>query len=61
MLACYRRRDFAGAAKLIARCREVDDGFGLVHLFDLYDERIRLFEQNPPPADWNGVFVLETK
>ena len=61
MLACYRRRDFSGAAKLIVRCREVDDGFGLVHLYDLYDERIRLFEQNPPPADWNGVFVLETK
>ena len=27
----------------------------------LYSERIRVFEENPPPADWNGVFVLETK
>ena len=36
-------------------------GFGLDYLFDLYDERIRTFEENPPPADWNGVFVLDTK
>jgi len=61
MLACFRRQDFAGAAVSIDRCREVDDGFGLDHLFDLYAERIRMFEQNPPPPDWNGVFVLETK
>ena len=36
-------------------------GFGLAYLFDLYSDRIRVFEENPPPADWNGVFVLETK
>ena len=34
---------------------------GLSYLFDIYSERIRVFEENPPPADWNGVFVLETK
>jgi adenylate cyclase len=61
MLACFRQQDFAGAANSIARCREVDDGFGLGPLFDLYAARIRLFEQTPPPPDWNGVFVLETK
>jgi adenylate cyclase len=61
MLACFRRRDFSGAANSIVRCREVDDGFGLGHLFDLYAERIRLFGENPPPQDWNGVFILETK
>ncbi|MFZ0095990.1 MAG: adenylate/guanylate cyclase domain-containing protein [Pseudolabrys sp.] len=61
MLACFRQRDFAGATNSIVRCREVDDGFGLGHLFDLYAERIRAFEQNPPPPDWNGVFVLESK
>jgi adenylate cyclase len=61
MLACFRQQDFAGAANSIARCREIDDGFGLGPLFDLYAARIRLFEQTPPPPDWNGVFVLETK
>jgi adenylate cyclase len=61
MLARFRRQDFAGAADSIARCREIDDGFGLDHLLDLYAERIRVFLQNPPPPDWNGVVVLESK
>jgi adenylate cyclase len=61
MLAQFRRQDFVGATDSIARCREIDDGFGLGHLLDLYSERIRIFLQNPPPPDWNGVFVLDTK
>ena len=61
MLACYRQRDFSGAATSITRCREVDDSFGLERLFNLYAERILAFQQNPPPADWNGVVVLESK
>jgi len=61
MLARFRRQDFAGAADSIARCREIDDGFGLGHLLDLYAERIRVFLQNPPPPDWNGVVVLDSK
>jgi adenylate cyclase len=61
MLGCYRQRDFAGAAESITRCREIDNGFGLAHLFDLYATRIHSFEQAPPPPDWNGVFVLDTK
>ena len=27
----------------------------------LYVERTTLYESNPPPEDWNGVFVLKTK
>ena len=61
MLARYRKRDFSGAAQSILFCRKIDGGFGLDGLFDLYDERIQVFEQNPPPADWNGVAILETK
>ena len=61
MLSRFRRQDFAGAADSIARCREIGDGFGLGYLLDLYAERIRVFLQNPPPPDWNGVVVLDTK
>jgi adenylate cyclase len=61
MLACYRQRDFDGAGKSIVRCREADDGFGLENIFDLYTARLETFRQTPPPADWNGAFVLETK
>ena len=61
MLSRYRQRDFSGAAKSIVRCRKIDGGFGLETLFDLYEERIQAFELNPPPPDWNGVAILETK
>src|SRR5215475_1644331 len=61
MLNRFRRQDFAGAADSIARCREIEDGFGITHLLDLYSERIRIFLQNPPPPNWNGVFILDTK
>jgi adenylate cyclase len=61
MLTRFRRQDFFGATQAIERCRKFGDGFGLSDLFDIYSERIRVFEENPPPADWNGVFVLETK
>ncbi|HZD90532.1 MAG TPA: adenylate/guanylate cyclase domain-containing protein [Pseudolabrys sp.] len=61
MLSCYRRRDFAGAAKALSRCRESDRAFGLEGLFAIYAMRIGLFEQAPPPADWDGVFAAETK
>ncbi len=57
----YRERDFAGAQQAILRCREASAGFGLGHLGELYAARCSAFQQNPPPADWNGVFALETK
>jgi adenylate cyclase len=61
LLTRFRRCDFAGAAQSIERCRKLGNSFGIDHLLDLYSERIRMFEESPPPADWNGVFVLETK
>ncbi|MDH5717883.1 MAG: tetratricopeptide repeat protein [Spirochaetia bacterium] len=27
----------------------------------LYIERCQLFIENPPPADWDGVFTMTTK
>ena len=27
----------------------------------LYVERMKLFQLNPPDADWNGVFILHSK
>src|SRR6476646_2288679 len=61
MLMRFRKQDFSGATQAIERCRKFGDGFGLGYVFDLYSERIQIFNENPPPADWNGVFVLETK
>ena len=30
-------------------------------LYGIYAERIAYFRKNPPPADWDGVFVFQTK
>ena len=49
MIACFRRQDFAGAARKIARCREIGDGFDLEGLFQLYSERIRIVQKTPRP------------
>ncbi len=32
-----------------------------VKLYKIYLERIKYFRANPPPANWDGVFVFTTK
>jgi adenylate cyclase len=59
MLACYRAQDWAGALAALAECRAYDPALG--GFYDLYLERVGYFEANPPTADWNGVFISETK
>jgi adenylate cyclase len=61
MLACYRSRDWEGALMTIERGRKTDDANSLQLLYDLYEARIRGYQKNPPPADWNGAFALLTK
>ena len=61
MLVCYRGRDFAGAMEAIHSCHEASASFGLGYLGKLYAARCSAFLKNPPPADWDGVFALETK
>jgi adenylate cyclase len=59
MLARYRAQDWAATRAALAKCRAYDPG--LDGLYDLYEERIAYFEATPPAADWDGVFVSETK
>ena len=61
MLACYRSRDWDGALAAIERGRRTDDARALALLYNLYEARIRGYEENPPPEDWNGAFALLTK
>jgi adenylate cyclase len=59
MLDRYRRQDWPGARAALADCRGRDarlDG-----LYELYEERLASFADNPPAADWDGVFVALTK
>jgi adenylate cyclase len=61
MLACYRSRDWDGALAAIERGRRTDDAHSLELLYELYETRIRGFQKDPPPEDWNGAFALLTK
>jgi adenylate cyclase len=61
MLACYRSRDWEGALAAIERGRLTDDARALEYLYNLYVARIRSYQQDPPPPDWNGAFALLTK
>jgi adenylate cyclase len=61
MLACYRSRDWEEALGAIARGRKSDDARTLAKLYDLYEARIRFYQANPPPDDWNGAYALLTK
>jgi len=61
MLACYRSRDWDGALEAIERGRKTDEAQALKLLYNLYEARIRGYQENPPPEDWNGAFALLTK
>ena len=61
MLACYRSRDWEGALASIERGRRNDEAGALDYLYKLYEARIRDYQLNPPPEDWNGAFALLTK
>ena len=61
MLACYRNRDWDGALAAIERGRKTDEAQALKLLYDLYERRIRGYQENPPPPDWNGAYALLTK
>jgi adenylate cyclase len=61
MLAAYRNRDWDEALEAIARGRRTDEAHALELLYKLYEKRILAFQQDPPPADWNGAFALLTK
>ncbi|HEY3679591.1 MAG TPA: adenylate/guanylate cyclase domain-containing protein [Bradyrhizobium sp.] len=61
MLACYRGRDWNGALEAIERGRKTDEAHSLELLYNLYEARIRGYQTNPPPEDWNGAFALLTK
>ena len=56
-LAAYRRQDWDGAERSLLELKESDDRL----LYNVYLDRIRQFRQEPPPGDWDGVFVHLTK
>jgi adenylate cyclase len=57
-LAKYRNRDFAGAQALFEKVLGIHAGDKAAQL---YVERCELLRNDPPPADWAGVWVMDHK
>ena len=60
MIAAYRGQQWTAALAHLECCRaqapEVLQG-----VYELYETRITDLRDDPPPADWDGVFAAETK
>jgi adenylate cyclase len=54
----YRERDFGNANILFKQAFEVDPKDPVT---ELYIERCAEYIQEPPPQDWDGVFIMKTK
>jgi adenylate cyclase len=61
MLAEYRSRQWDSALAAIHSVELGDDRHELQALLEIYMQRIREFQLNPPPDDWDGAFALLTK
>ena len=59
MLAAYRGQEWGNARALAARRRALDGS--AAGLYDLYDDRINQYEADPPPPDWDGVYIATSK
>jgi adenylate cyclase len=57
-LAAYRNRNWEGAIKLFRECTALNPGD---QPSKLYLERAQHLLQNPPPDEWNGVWVMDAK
>ena len=57
-LATYRARRWEEATRLFREALELnpDDKPSLIHI-----ERSQYLKENPPPDDWDGAWVLESK
>lgn len=59
MIAAYRAQQWTETRALLGRLRAMEPK--LNGLYDLYEERIMYFEENPPGTEWDGVFVATSK
>jgi adenylate cyclase len=60
MMAAYRARDWRRAHELLLACRR-DAPELILPFYALYEHRIREFEADPPPPDWDGVYSATAK
>ena len=57
-LTAYKQRDWAQALAAFQEVLQLDPQD---HPAQLYISRCQEYQQQPPPDDWDGVFVMKTK
>lgn len=60
-LDAYRAQHFDDAQVLLETLSTKGEAFGLGKHYEIMKERIEAYQMNPPPQDWNGVYVLRQK
>jgi len=60
MLLAYQNKQFEVALTLIDICRSIQMR-DMTGFYDLYEARIRDYMRNPPPDNWDGVYVATSK
>ncbi len=62
LLSAYRAQQWAKVRDIARQCRTLALAeWKLDALYDLYEERLSDYEQSPPPTDWEGIYIAETK
>lgn len=54
----YKLMEFSKARDCFTKALEIDSSDGPSRV---YAERCQFYVDNPPPEDWDGVFVMKTK
>ena len=57
-LRLYRERNWQEAIAYFQQAKQLDP---TCRVAEIYEQRANLYQLNPPPADWTGVFVMTTK
>ena len=57
-LRLYRERNWQEAIAYFQQAKQLDP---TCRVSEIYEQRASLYQLNPPPADWTGVFVMTTK
>lgn len=57
-LRLYRSRNWQEAIAYFQQAKQLDPD---CRVAEIYEQRASLYQLNPPPADWSGVFVMTTK
>ncbi len=61
LMTTYRSQKFDEAEAIIVELRVIGEPFHMEYLCDLYEGRIAAYRIDPPPADWDGVFIATSK